>query len=71
MAWALSKIKNGHPREKALADYRDSTDTVAQTMIKETYAQMLRDDEVVPSGETKAKAKRLLDGYELHLPWFR
>lgn len=70
-AWALSEIKNGHPRERALADYRDHDDQVAQDVIARTYAQMLRDDEKVPSEEARVRAKRLLDGYEIYLPWFR
>jgi hypothetical protein len=69
-AWALTQIADGHPREQALANYRDPNDTVAQAMIDQTYAEMLRGDEEVPSEESRARARRLLDGYELHRPWF-
>jgi len=64
-AWALTQIEKGHPRGRALADYRDSDDTVALAMIEQTYADMLRDDEAGPSEESRAKARRLLDGYHL------
>jgi hypothetical protein len=64
-AWALTQIADGHPREQALAQYRDSNDTVAQAMIDETYAEMLGGDEEFPSEESRARARRLLDGYKL------
>ncbi len=69
-AWALTQIEQGHPLEKALAEYRDRDDEVAQAMIERTYADMLH-DEVEPSEESQAKAKRLLDGYAMRKhPWW-
>ncbi len=71
-AWALTQIEEGHPREKALADYHDRDDEVAQAIIDQTYADMLGPDEVEPSEEAQAKAGRLLDGYEMrNHPWWR
>jgi hypothetical protein len=70
--WALTQVEKGHPRERALASYRDRDDKVAQAAIEQVYADMLRDDEVDPSQESRARARRLLDGYELspdRLPW--
>jgi hypothetical protein len=69
-AWALTQIKDGHPREQALAKYRDRDDTVAHSMIESTYAEMLEDAQGAPSDEVRARARRLLDGYELHHPLF-
>jgi hypothetical protein len=71
--WALTQIGKGHPRAYALAEYRDQDDTVAKGAIEQTYADMLRDDEVDPSEESRARARRLLDGYELgpdRLKWW-
>lgn len=71
-AWALTQIEEGHPREKALADYRDSDDEVAQAAIEQAYADMLGHDEVTPSEESQAKARRLLDGYAMrNHPWWQ
>jgi len=70
--WALTQIEKGHPRSEALAKYRDHDDTVAKGAIEHTYADMLRDDEMNPSQESRARARRLLDGYELSpdiFPW--
>jgi hypothetical protein len=66
--WALTQIADGHPREEALGTYRDQDDTAAQAAIEQTYAEMLQGDEGKPSKESRARARRLLDGYELHHP---
>jgi hypothetical protein len=62
--WALTQIADGHPKAEALAKYRDHDDTVAKGAIEQTYADMIR-DQVDPSRESRARARRLLDGYEL------
>jgi hypothetical protein len=70
--WAMTQIEKGHPRAEALVKYRDHDDTLAKGAIEQTYAEMLRDDEVTPSQESRARARRLLDGYELStdlFPW--
>jgi hypothetical protein len=66
-AWALTEIAKGHPREHALAAYEDSDDDVAQGVIERTYTDMLHGDEK-PSGESRERARRLLDGYQLRKP---
>jgi hypothetical protein len=69
-AWALTQIKDGHPREEAVASYADRNDTVAHAMIERTYAEIVGDLETSPGDEVRARARRLLDGYEVHRPWF-
>lgn len=66
--WAMTQIADGHRRGEARASYRDRDDTVAQAAIDQTYADLLRGDEGKPSQEARARARRLLDGYELHHP---
>ncbi len=66
--WALTQIADGHTRAEALGSYRDRDDTVAKSAIEQTYADMLNGDETTPSQESRARARRILDGYELHHP---
>jgi hypothetical protein len=67
--WALTRIKEGDALERATAKYRDREDHVASTAIEVVYSQLGvsgRDED--PSGEARERAKRLLDGYEMHHP---
>jgi hypothetical protein len=66
--WAMTQIADGHPKAEALSSYRDRDDTVAQAAIEQTYMMMLNGDEGNPSQESRARARRLLDGYELKHP---
>jgi hypothetical protein len=66
--WALTQIADGHTRPQALGNYRDQDDTVAKEAIEQTYAEMLNGDEGEPSHESRVRARRFLDGYELHHP---
>jgi hypothetical protein len=66
--WALTEIADGHRRAEALGSYRQQDDTVAKAAIDQVYKEMLNGDEGRPSKEARARARRLLDGYELHHP---
>jgi hypothetical protein len=71
-AWALTRIKEGDLFERALTAYRDKDDQMAQATIEDTYAEVLGPDfrDFAPDEDARNRARQLLDGYELHVPWF-
>jgi len=70
-AWALSQIKDGHTCAKAVSGYRDQADDVALNAIRQTYLELVDPDESATTDATaRARARTLLDGYELRHPVF-
>jgi hypothetical protein len=70
-AWALTAVAEGWPLQKATEKYRDQDDSVAKKAIESVYAELGIDDpDAAPADDPRQHAKHLLDGYEMHHPFF-
>jgi hypothetical protein len=70
-AWALTALAGGHSLAEAVDAYRDADDVIATSAVEALYGALeISDRDAKPSAEMKQRAKRHLDGYELHHPLF-